>query len=270
MIHSRLFELFVKYRVAPPLCAFLLFLNTANAILGGISAKTFFCGLSLLVLSLITYFYDARFRSREDDINRPEGRGSGQNGWYLLAAALVPVVLLVSAGLWVPLLYAAVAMFLYSDPGIFPRRLKTIPGIKMLVNVTNFWVAGVLAAALLKYEFSGELAFSLLRSTVPVLVFIFCITVLLDIRDVTGDREAGVSTLPVMIGVRASAWLLIILLAASGTSAFARGQTGVAVFSLGLALFPFFAIKPKSRLYYEGALAFINVFLGAALVYRLY
>lgn len=267
---SRIFELFVKYRMAPPLGAFLLFLNTANAVLGGISVMTFFCGLSLLALSQITYSYDARFRSREDEINRPEGGGSVKGVGYLLVAAVVPAVLLVSAGLWAPLIYAAAVMFLYSDPDIFPRRLKTIPGLKTLLNVMNFWVAGVLTPVLLKYDLSGGLVLSLLLSTVPVLVFLFCVTVLLDIRDITGDREAGVRTLPVMLGARASAGLLIVLLAAAGTAAIARGNAGGAVFSFGLAFFSFYAIKPKGRLYYEGALAFVNIFLAGALVYGLF
>lgn len=263
-----MFEFFAKHRMALPLGAFLLFLNMASALLGGISAKTFLCALSVLVLTQITYAYDARFKSREDEINRPQG-GGALSGRYLLAAAVIPLAVMLLAGLWAPLVYAAVVTFLYSDPGIFPRRLKTIPGVKMLVMMSSFWVAGVLTPALLKYEMSGGLVLSLLRSTVPLLVFLFCLTVLLDIRDVAGDREAGVRTLPVIIGVPASAGLLVLLLAAGGAAAFAGGYTGGALLAFALAVFTVLAVKPRGRLYYEAGLAAINVFLAARLVYVL-
>lgn len=265
-----MFEFFAKYRMALPLGAFLLFLNTASAVLGGVSAKTFFCALSIWVITQITYAYDARFRSREDEINRPEGGGGAINGWYLLAAAVIPLAVMLLAGLWAPLVYAAVVMFLYSDPGIFPQRLKTIPGLKTLVMTLSFWVVGVLTPALLKYDLSGALVYSLLRSTVPLLVFLFCITVLLDIRDVKGDREAEVSTLPVITGVPASAGLLLVLLAAGGAAAFAGGNTGGAFFAFALAVFTALAVKPRGRPYYERGLAVINVFLAARLAYALF
>jgi len=266
---NRLLDLYLRYRVALPLASFLIYLNTTKIALGGIGPRSFFCGLSFAALVVISYAYDARFRNREDIINLPEGRVVAHKGRHLLAAAAVPVYLLVSAGFLPLLIYAALAIFIYSDPRLFPRPFKTIPGLKMLVNMLNFWIVGVLAPMLFEHDLSVELVLSVLRFSGPFLVLLFCLNVLVDIRDTAGDREAGIWTLPAVIGVPASAALLIILFTAAGAAAIARGDAGGAVFAFGLAVFSYFAVKPRSRLYYEWVLAFTNFYLAAALAYRL-
>lgn len=266
---NRLLDLYLRYRVALPLASFLIYLNTVKIVLGGIELKSILCGLSFFALIEISYAYDARFRNREDVINLPEGRVVAYKVWHLLAAAAVPVVYLVSAGFLPLLIYAAAAIFIYSDPHLFPRPFKTIPGFKMLVNMLNFWIVGMLAPMLFKHELSPGLVFSVLRFSGPFLVLLFCLNVLVDIRDTKGDREAGIWTLPAVIGVPASAWLLVIMLTAAGAAAFARGDGGGAVFALGLAVFSFLALKPRSRLFYEWVLAFTDAYLAAALAYRL-
>lgn len=265
---DRLLDLYLRYRVALPVASFLIYLNTTKIVQGGIGLESVYCGLSFLALIEISYAYDARFRNKEDIINIPGGGVVKHSVRHLLAAAAVPVVLLLSAGFLPLLIYAAAAIFVYSDPHLFPRPFKTIPGLKMLVNMLNFWVVGILAPMLFIHDLSVGLIFSVLRVSGPFLILLFCLNVLVDIRDTPGDRAAGIWTLPAVIGVPASAALIILMLTAAGSAAVARGDIGGAVFAFGLAVFSFFAMKPRSRLYYEWALAFTNVYLGATLAYR--
>jgi len=267
---ARLFDLYLRYRAALPLASFLIYLNTVKIVLGRIESIHILCGLSFVALIEISYAYDARFRNREDVINLPEGRVVSHSVRHLLAAAVLPVCLLVSAGFLPLLIYAAAAIFVYSDPHLFSRPFKTIPGLKILVNMLNFWLVGVLAPMLFKHDLSIGLVFSVLRISGPFLVLLFCLNVLVDIRDTDGDREAGVWTLPAVIGVPVSAGLLIIMLTAVGVAAFARGDIGGTVFAVALAVFSFLSVKPRSRLYYEWVLAFTNVYLAAALAYRFF
>jgi len=268
-MQSRLLDLYLKYRAALPLAAFLLYLNTTMSVSGSIKPLQFLCGLSFMALYEVIYAYDARFRNKEDAVNLPEGRRTVHSVRHLLAAAAVPVCLLVYAGFLPLLIYAAAGMFLYSTPKILPRRLKTIPGLKLLVNMLNFWLVGIFAPVLFKYPLSFGLFFSALRSSVQALIAIFCLNVLADIRDVEGDRAAGVFTVPTAIGPRASVWLLVMILAAAGIHAFMRGDTWGIVFAVTLSIFSFSMVKPRSRLYYELGMGFTNVYLAAVLIYRL-
>ena len=160
---NRLLDLYLRYRVALPLASFLIYLNTTKIVLGGIGLRSFYCGLSFVALIEISYAYDARFRNREDIINLPRGRVVTHSVRYLLAAAAAPICVLLSAGFLPLLIYAAAAIFVYSDPRLFPRPFKTIPGHKMLVNMMNFWSVGVLATMLFKHELSIGLVLSVLR-----------------------------------------------------------------------------------------------------------
>jgi hypothetical protein len=265
---DRLLDLYLRYRVALPLASFLIYLNTTQIVLGRIGFKSLYCGLSFVALMEIMYAYDARFRNKEDVINLPEGRAVSHGVRSLLLAAALPVALLLSAGFWPLLLYATLAIAVYSDPHILPRQFKSIPGLKMLVNMLNFWTVGILAPMLFIHELSFGLVGSALRVSVPFLVLLFSLNVLIDIRDAVGDRAAGVWTFPAAIGVPASAGLIVLLFLGCGTVAVVRGDVGGAGFAFGLAALSSAAVKPRSRLYYEWVLAFTNVYLAGLLVFR--
>lgn len=265
---DRLLDLYLRYRVALPLASFLVYLITVQAVLGRIGFKPLYCGLSFAALMEIMYAYDARFRNKEDVINLPEGRAVVHSVRHLLAAAVVPVSLLLSAGFWPLLLYATLAIAVYSDPHILPRQFKSIPGLKMLVNMLNFWTVGILAPMLFVHDLSFGLVAAALRVSAPFLVMLFSLNVLIDIRDAVGDRAAGVWTFPAVIGVPASVGLIVVLFLGCGTVAVVRGDVGGAVFAFGLAALSSAAVKPRSRLYYEWVLAFTNLFLVVTLASR--
>jgi 4-hydroxybenzoate polyprenyltransferase len=130
-------------------------------------------------------------------------------GAYLLALVLSGFygisVILVSA---IPLLSGLI----YSTPilpkGFKYRRLKEIPIVKSLLVA----IAWALPPALLPVYVSGATP-SLI--TLAVILFFFSLvlvnTVLFDIRDVEGDRAAGVRTIPVLLGIPKTKTLLTLV-----------------------------------------------------------
>lgn len=265
-----LLDLYLRYRTALPLASFLLYLNTTIMVSGRISTGSVLCALSFFALYELIYAYDARFRNREDVVNIPGGRVVRHSSWRLLAAAAVPVYILAAAGFLQLLMYAAVVMIVYSDPRLFPKRFKAIPGLKVLANMLNFWTVGILAPVIYQYGFSVSIFIPVLKSSIHFLILLFCLNVLADIRDVTGDREAGVWTFPAVLGVPASVLLVIVLLTAAAMVSLVQGEYGGGFLSASLAVFSFLTLKPRARLYYEWVFGFTNVYLVAVLIYRLH
>lgn len=258
-------ELYLKGRAAVPLAELLIFLNVAKAAGGGLDARAVLCGLAFWWLVQAIYVYDSLFRTREDAVNLPGAAEGVGRAWPVLAAAAPAAAWLLWLGYWPILAVALLLTPLYSDPAASGRRLKTVPVVKSLVTVLNFWLIGVLAPVLLYHEFSAALLGATLRSSAPLLAMVFLLTVLLDVRDEKGDREGGVITLPVLLGPGRTAVASGALLAAGAAGLALSGQPWPAAFSAGLAAFAFFAAVPRPRSYYEWMLAAVN----AALALRL-
>lgn len=263
---GKILDLYLRYRTAVSIAAFLLYLNTVQALMGRIGLFHFLCGLSFAVGQQIAYAYDARFRTEEDVINRPGGREVRHSFWKLGALAALPAGLLIWAGFLPMLLYAAASVWVYSDRSVFGRRFKTLPGLKTFVNVLNFWLIGILAPALFLHEFSMDLVLALVRGSPKPIIFIFSLNVLVDIRDTAGDKKAGLFTLPAVLGVPATVALLVALMAGMGVDYIAEGDHLAGIFSIALAAFTVYSIKPRGRLYYEWGLAAMNVFMTGHLV----
>ena len=267
---DKISDLYLRYRAAVSIAALLLYLNTVQGLLGRISLFHLLCGLSFAAGQQIAYGYDARFRTEEDVINRPGGRKVRHSFWKLGALAALPAGLLIWAGFLPILLYAAAALWLYSDRTVFGRRFKSVPGLKTFVNVLNFWLIGILAPALFAHKFSLGLVLALVRGSPQPIIFIFCLNVLVDIRDAAGDKKAGLFTLPAVLGVPATAGLLAVLLAGMGADYVAKGFYPAGAFSLLLAAFSVYSFKPRGRLYYEWGLAAVNVFMAGHLARLIY
>jgi len=120
-------------------------------------------------------------------------------GAYLLALVLscfygISVILVSAIPLFSGLIYSTPIL----PTGFRYRRLKEIPLVKSLLVA----IAWALPPALLPVYVSGVTP-SL--TTLAVILFFFSLvfinTVLFDIRDVEGDRAAGVRTIPVLLGI---------------------------------------------------------------------
>ncbi len=130
-------------------------------------------------------------------------------GAYLLALVLsgfygISVILVSSIPLFTGLIYSMPLL-----PKRFGyRRLKEIPVLKSLL-VAFAWA---LPPALLPVYISGATP-SLV--TLAVILFFFSLvfinTVLFDIRDLEGDRAAGVRTIPVLLGITRTKTLLTLV-----------------------------------------------------------
>lgn len=257
---------YVRIRASLPLAVFLIFLNTAAAAPGGISRDALLCGLAFWYLVQLTYVYDAVFRGPEDAVNLPGAPAGAGRAWPVLAAAAPAAAYIAWLGFWPMIVVALLVVPAYSDPGLAPRRLKTLPAVKTLVNVLHFWLVGVLVPVLVTYDFSAALLLTLLRSTWPLLLFCFCLTVLLDVRDVEGDREAGVFSIPVLIGPAAAAGLAALLCFAAGAVYNSKGDLFGALLSAALGLFSLAAVRPRGRSFYEWMLAAVNLALASRLL----
>lgn len=259
-------SLYTRTRAALPLAVFLLFLNTARSVAGGLDSTALLCGFSFWALVQLSYIYDSLFRTREDAVNLPGTPEGTARTWPVFAAALVPAVYIARLGFWPMIVIALLIIPFYSDPSLSGRRLKSITMVKSLVSVLNFWLVGVLVPVLLKHDFSFGLLFSVLRSSLLLLGFVFLLTVLLDVRDVDGDREGGILTLPVLLGPRATAAGIGVLLAAGGVYLYRAGLAPAAFFTWLMALFAFAAMRRPGRAFYEWLLAAFNLVLAARLL----
>jgi 4-hydroxybenzoate polyprenyltransferase len=130
-------------------------------------------------------------------------------GAYLLALMLsgfygISVILVSSIPLFTGLIYSMPIL----PKGFRYRRLKEIPVLKSLLVA----IAWALPPALLPVYISGA---SLDLVTLAVILFFFSLvfinTVLFDIRDLEGDRAAGVYTLPVLLGIPRTKTLLTVV-----------------------------------------------------------
>jgi len=154
-------------------------------------------------------------------------------GAYALAAgfALISGALFACGIVMIPLICGV----LYSVP-IFPqgakvRRLKEIPLVKNIL-VSLAWGA---TFAMVPVTLSGQ---SPDLNTLLVFLFIFFWTfiasVLPDIRDMKGDAQVGVVTIPVLLGVTRSRILLTTINIVAGTAILALAVRTQSLAAIGL------------------------------------
>lgn len=170
--------------------------------------------LSVFCMIFTAYSINRKSDIEEDDVNREFGsRKLAERVYYLGVGSLATGV--TAAALAGPLVLAPVLLFaavlvIYSVkllPKSFRfRRLKEVPFVKNL---------SVAAAYSMLVVFS-MMAYSSVYWREAALVFwsllginVFISTVIPDIRDIEGDRAAGIRTLPVILGGSKSRKLLL-------------------------------------------------------------
>jgi 4-hydroxybenzoate polyprenyltransferase len=163
----------------------------------------------------------------------------------------VLISFLISPAASVVTMIPLVSGILYSLP-LLPRscvhrRLKEIPVMKNLIVSFAWGVSFALIPALMAGETAGP-------ATIIVFGFIFCWTfigsVLPDIRDRSGDAATGVTTIPVLIGVRHSRILLTVFCLVSGLVIVAAGARVLAATAL--------AVIISSLVYSQGCIILIE------------
>lgn len=228
------------------------FMTYVSYLLLGLPPSISIC-IAVALVSFSVYSLNKISDAREDTINMPERRSFLQGryrlvlgssiGAYLAAAALI---LFYKYEAFFVLLIPFISNALYSSrlvPGI--PRLKDIPLMKNLVVSISWGAVTVLLPAC---------AAAPIASTLSVLCFMtvkdFINTVIYDIRDVKGDRESGIKTLPVILGPGLTlAFLLSVntcLLIWTATAARSLGILALSLIIYGYAYIIYFRRKRSS------------------------
>lgn len=185
------------------------------------------------------YTLDRTLDSEEDMINRTELNGAKKEIGLIvtIVSFLIGSYILATEGLFIYSLLPFLSGYLYSKGlkiGKFTLKLKAGHGVKNLI-VGLMW--GIFITGL-----AGSVCYSIIPILVVFLFFglkVFVNSTIDDFKDIKGDTQAGVNTLPICLGVKTTTTLLyglhigahIMLLIAllNGTIAF---EPVIAVYSL--------------------------------------
>lgn len=187
----------------------------------------FFLGLNPCILTcssaaLMTfgvYNLDKLTDSDEDKVNTPERERffSGRRNLAKLSSvgayALAIILMILSKPLAVPIILSPVmANAIYASrlhPGV--PRLKDIPIMKN-ITVAFIWATGGALLPALSLSHEQYIPIAMIFFFMAVKMFIN--TVLYDVRDLKGDGENGVKTMPIILGERKT---LVVLLCTNST-----------------------------------------------------
>lgn len=171
---------------------------------------------SVFLLVFSVYSLNKLTDIKEDAINMPErlcflkGRKRLILYYSLFAYFLSVLLAFLDNPSTIPILFIPLASnALYSIkliPGI--PRFKDIPVMKNLFVALSWTLVCTLLPIL---HMKGGLSISLSILIYFVLIKLFINAALYDIRDVKGDRENGIRTLPVLIGPRKTSGILLML-----------------------------------------------------------
>lgn len=249
------------WRVQLPLLGLGGFLYVSHSLNSGFTGEAIRLGLANWVFAQLLYLADAYAAPDEDSFN---GTSLPEAGVPvpLLASGLIATAAYIFSfkGQWVFPVFGGLLIALYSAPALGRLRLKKYALPKVLINSALFTAAVVLSPAVQRYGLSASVLGSAAISGLAVFAAALGLTVLLDIRDVTGDAAAGIRTLPVIFGRRPCA-AAVALAAAGGTALAFRAGHGLGVLFF-LAVGAFAAFSPgKGRAYFEGWLSALNLLL---------
>ena len=167
---------------------------------------TFFLGISVYSLNRVTDL-------EEDSINLPDkGRFFKKNRDYLLFASLESINIAVVLAFFInpsAIIVILVAFYIAGFYGIGARKLR----LKNVLLFKNITIAGTMtmAAVLLPLLVQSNIAFIMLMVAYYIFLNIFIESVLHDVRDIEGDKKAGVRTVPTSLGTNKTRNLLLLL-----------------------------------------------------------
>lgn len=181
----------------------------------GLSPQIPVC-FAVFLMTFSVYSLDKTTNSNEDTINMPERAGflAGRKKlilYYSLAAyALSALLILREMPTALPVIFIPLAAnAVYGSkriPGM--PRLKDIPVVKNLVVAISWALVTTLLPAMQAPRITGTIVAFVLYF---MLAKVFINAALYDVRDVKGDREMGVKTMPVLLGSRRTTIILLAL-----------------------------------------------------------
>jgi 4-hydroxybenzoate polyprenyltransferase len=171
---------------------------------------------SVFLMVFSVYSLNKLTDMKEDAINMPErikflnGRKRLVLCYSLIAYFLSILLAFLDNPSTIPILFIPLASnALYSMkliPGI--PRFKDIPVMKNLFVALSWTLVCTLLPAM---HLKGSLSISLPMLIYFILVKLFINAALFDIRDVKGDRENGIRTMPVLLGPKRTVGILLML-----------------------------------------------------------
>ena len=169
----------------------------------------------------------------------------------------------VDVALWKALIPLGVLSLAYSLPvlvgGGSRKRLKELPGLKIFVIATVWAAVTVVLPALNAGQ--SVLSADVLMLIAERFVYIFAITLPFDVRDVRRDQSSGITTIPMVLGVKRTRTLSLVSMAAFAGICLvhyglAPGASGLAM--VGFAVLTAFLLgwssPERKELYYVGLL----------------
>lgn len=169
---------------------------------------------AVFLMTFSVYSLDKITDSNEDSINMPERQSFLQGRkkyilYYSLAAyALSALIVLLDKPWALPIIFIPLAANAVYGSRIIPGvpRLKDVPVVKNFVVAISWALVTTLLPAMYMAE-KSSLAIAAVFYFMLAKVFINA--VLYDIRDVKGDREMGIKTMPVLLGSRKTTAILM-------------------------------------------------------------
>ncbi len=206
---------FVKYRIHISVIFLFLLLNVFSHTGSGVYSWPVIVSFSLWHFAL--YIFDRAYDYKLDAINQPkEAIRPGERNFFLVVSfvfCLAPLVILPIYGLSVwPYVPFIPITFLYNYPVYKGIRSKNIIVFKNLYSALFIWV---LPLAVVAYYYTDTtLDFWDLAKNQFLGLFIYVMVgeAFWDIRDVHGDREQNIRTIPVVAGVPFTKIYLIALI----------------------------------------------------------
>lgn len=171
---------------------------------------------AVFLMTFSVYSLDKTTNSNEDTINMPERAGflAGRKKlilYYSLAAyALSALLILREMPTALPVIFIPLAANAVYGSKLIPGmpRLKDIPVVKNLVVAISWALVTTLLPAMQAPRITGTIVAFVLYF---MLAKVFINAALYDVRDVKGDREMGVKTMPVLLGSRRTTIILLAL-----------------------------------------------------------
>ncbi|HEX7445440.1 MAG TPA: UbiA family prenyltransferase, partial [Methanothrix sp.] len=186
----------------------------AGFILLGVSPDLHACFAVFLTVFSV-YSLNKLTDRKEDAINFPERLGflAGRTRLilvYSLTAYGLSVLLIArEKPIWIPVIFIPLlANALYSSrliPGL--PRLKDIPFMKNLVVAVSW----ALVCALIPAAYSECLDWRVILIIYFMIQKMLINTILYDVRDMAGDRENGIRTVPCLLGIRKNRLVLLVM-----------------------------------------------------------
>jgi 4-hydroxybenzoate polyprenyltransferase len=191
------------------ICLFFSFVSVAGYLLFNSFSYPviLYVAMCAFLLAAGNYAYNNMRDAKEDKVNRGYSPPDGKSGFAVVGLCFFFAIMLSSILLPNALVLALLSAALGLAYSFF--RIKEITGVK------NIYTGLVVALVFLLGASAVHFSISMLAYYFSLVIFFAAGSIVSDMRDIRGDKAAGIKTLPAMLGVAAAkkiTYLVFILL----------------------------------------------------------